>query len=311
MNTLKIVSVILIALFSQPAFSNEHPLLEKIYSVKDQRFISQAALKSDILSHKIVMLGETHDNARHHTLQQTVLFWLLKANRRPKLVVEMLNLNQQQAINLSMNQNQLNSEALDKQWQWSKRGWDNWGDYYPIFNTAISHSLTILADNYDNEIIRNMGMKGIDARPTNHPAIDKPLSTTAQQALINGIKESHCNMMPEKMLPNMLLIQTSRDQLMAAKVSKLPMDTFVLAGSEHIRTDRGIPHFLTNAQKKSSISIGLIEIADEWQTPSSYQKLWHRADIPHDYLWFTERVERPDLCESLRKHFAKKKAKKH
>lgn len=284
----------------------EHPLTDKIYQVTSNQFVDLEQLKKTVQSRDIVMLGETHDNPRHHEIEQTVLYWLLQAGQTPKLVMEMLDNDQQAKINTLIQQQIVESTPLEQALTWNKRGWDNWPDYYPIFNTAISHGLTILAGNYPQSLIKKIAQQGESALPSEHPEFHKPLSEAALRTLRHDIQEAHCNLLPESALPKMLLIQQTRDQFLAAQTLQPPSKTLVIAGAEHIRTDRAIAHYLPDKPQQSSISIAMIEVKAEWLQVQDYQEVWQTEQLPFDYVWFTVYHERADQCEILKQHFAGK-----
>ena len=51
----------------------QNPLVGKVWNVREQRFISQTELLSDLTAVEYVLLGEKHDNRDHHELQAEVI----------------------------------------------------------------------------------------------------------------------------------------------------------------------------------------------------------------------------------------------
>ena len=53
-----------------------HTLAERIYAVRQAVFISEQTLLEATEQYQFVLLGETHDNPRHHDVQQLVIEYL-------------------------------------------------------------------------------------------------------------------------------------------------------------------------------------------------------------------------------------------
>src|SRR5439155_15184454 len=83
------------------------------------------------------------------------------------------------------------------------------------------------------------------------------------------IVESHCNKLPEAVVPRLVLAQRVRDAAMAqALVNDATADGAILiAGNGHVRNDLGVPVYLHAPglpdAAAQSISLALIEVAPE------------------------------------------------
>ena len=76
----------------------DHPLVDKIWDVKLQKFIDQATLSARLVKTPYILLGETHDNATHHKYQNWALQQLSAAKRDTVVAFEMINESQGKLI---------------------------------------------------------------------------------------------------------------------------------------------------------------------------------------------------------------------
>ena len=82
-----------------------------------------------------------------------------------------------------------------------------------------------------------------------------------------------------------------------------------MAGSGHVRTDRGAPFYLSQLGVKDSVSVAFIEVSAKASDVSDYTNRWGSDVLPFDYVWFTPYAKRPDPCEAMKKHMMHKAAK--
>src|SRR5512137_479445 len=76
----------------------ENPLVGRIWSVREGRFVDEAALLRDVRGARYLLLGERHGNPEHHRLQGRLLRAAAEAGRPIALVAEQLDAAQQPAI---------------------------------------------------------------------------------------------------------------------------------------------------------------------------------------------------------------------
>jgi uncharacterized iron-regulated protein len=114
-----------------------------------------------------------------------------------------------------------------------------------------------------------------------------PRDVLAAQA--RDIEASHCGMLDAPTAQRMALAQVARDQAMAAAVEHhAAQGVLLLAGNGHVRSDAGVPRWLSPATRARSESIGLLE-ADTTEAGS------------FDRVLRTAAQERPDPCAAMRR----------
>ncbi len=331
-----LISVLLLTLNACQTFSPDfspnyeiqsHILIDKIWSVSEQKFIAIETLEQKTLTKQVILLGETHDNARHHQLQARFIHFLTEHNRAPAVAFEMLNQNQQSIIDTftadyystkpgySHSQSaDKNTDLFAKKINWEESGWPEWPYYRPVFFAAINNHLPIIAANMELKQIRKVIKEGSQVLDQEYQDLlkkyqyDKKLKKELEQE----VQSAHCDMLPEKMLSPMLMGQQTRDlAIMQAIQSSLTTNaqTVLIAGSGHTRTDHGMPFYLQQENPELSIiSIAFVEVSEDEFTPDDYAQAWSETAtrLPFDYVWFTPRAEREDQCEKMRAYMKKK-----
>jgi len=162
-------------------------------------------------------------------------------------------------------------------------GW-HWPFYRPFVALALQHDLPIVAANVSRDESRRVMREGLAAS-----GFSASVPPHVLQALADDIEDSHCGMLDKAAARRMALAQVARDQAMAAAVERhAPRGVVLLAGNGHVRTDAGVPRWLTPATRARSEAIGLLE-SD------------HPGHRQFDRVLITATQERPDPCAAMRR----------
>jgi len=295
--------------------ADPHPLIDKIWSVEDQKFISEESFGRRVQENDAIMLGETHDNLRHHQLQAQVINELVKTQRRPAVAFEMLNQEQQAVIVQFQASAKNKTDDFSQAVNWDKSGWPEWSYYRPVFQSAIENDLPIIAANLDLKLIRKVIKQGSKVLAQNYQDLltkyqyDPALKKELEQEILSA----HCDMLPEKMLSPMLMGQQVRDLAMTQAVqSSLNSSTgdgiVLISGSGHSRKDYGVPYYLQQEMPELKVvSIAFMEVSEDEFKPGDYAEAWGAKKLPFDYVWFTPRAEREDQCEKMKAYMEKRR----
>ncbi len=228
-----------------------------------------------------IVLGELHDNAEHHALQEEVLRELHKRGWLQQIAMEMLQPYQQAGADNVVSERITNMKQLNSQLQWQK-GWD-WELYGPIVSWAAGAGIALVAANID---------PGERKMLEEYPArlSHKLLGKEGQKIHLQKLREAHCQMLDEAMVERMLRVQIARDVRMANRLST-SKGTVLLAGNWHARKDIGVPHFLELIRPGSNVMVlGALEMSDlSLAQPSIY-----------DIVWVTEALDRTDPCAAAK-----------
>jgi uncharacterized iron-regulated protein len=255
---------------------------------------------------EVVLLGERHDNPDHHALQAYVLGELIRSGRRPALVFEMIDGDQGEALGNWRAAPSPDTSDVNDLLSWEKRGWPSFSWYEPLFVQALGQGLPILPGNPPPAQVRAIA-RGEAPEAVTALGLDSPLPAPLASDLLETLRDSHCGMVPEGVLSPIALAQRAKDATMAqavvAALTEGSESVVIITGSEHARTDRGVPFYLPKGL--SHLSIAFVEAFAGETDPLAYGEAKAVTDgaSPHDLLWFTPRVERQDPCEGLAEHF--------
>lgn len=291
----------------------DHPLAYKIWDVKRQQYIDQDALLKQALDSEYLLLGETHDNTYHHQHQAWILDNLAASTKGKNSAVTFEMIDNSQYTKLK-DVSLKSSEQLISLLNTEPAGWEYEKYYLPVFNAVIKAGFPVYAGSMGRTEFMDILRRGEDNLPPHlKQTIDAgPLSEEQLKMMRHEIESSHCGMIHDKMVETMLLGQKVRDASMSQSLvsNKSPTtSTMVLvAGSGHVRKDRGVPHYLRIDSASAKITtIAWLEVTPEATRIEDYANYWGAGELPFDYVWFTPMADRPDPCEEMKKYMEKHK----
>ncbi len=286
----------------------DHPLVGKIWNVNAGQFVSKQQLAERIVRSRYLMLGETHDNRVHHQNQVWAIDLLRDHQRSAVVAFEMISQQQGQII---AGKKYDSAESLIAGLDHIKTRWGYQQFYAGVFDAVIKVGYTILPANFDRQKIMLIIREGESALPPEIKTMldDNALSADQVAASRKEIEGSHCGMINEKMTEAMMLMQRAKDaQMVQAFAGQDDVETHVLvAGSGHVRKDRGAPFYLPSNAQNNLLAIAWVEVQADITDVEAYAAQWGADKLPFDYVWFTPRADRPDPCERFRQHMKSKK----
>lgn len=264
--------------------AREHADLGLIVDLRSGQRLTPQQLVEQLATAPRVLVGEQHDNPDHHALQ----LWLLRAlaAQRPQgsLLLEMLNPNQQAAVD-QVRADVANGQppadlyqALNWQANWS------WGLYGAIAGYAVQQPWPLQAANLDRSEIMTLyaAPPELAGKASTAPAV--------REVLLEQIRQSHCGLLPESQLPAMLAIQQQRDRRMAEQLRDAPEPALLFAGAFHVRRDLAVPLHL---QDIGGAQGALVLVLAEAGKPVTVAEA--------DFVWFTPAVPEQDHCARFRR----------
>jgi uncharacterized iron-regulated protein len=281
-----------------------------IWQTSSKRYIDVDALLQQAVAADIVLLGETHDNAAHHALQQRVLATLAKREPPSVLMMEQFDIEQQQRLDAIMVSGASREIKLTAYKALMNEGWE-WQGYQPLLALAVDHGLPVLAANISRTSLREVMRGGQDALGTGEP---QRLGLTAgwrreqQAALEKDIAESHCDALPPPAIAALTLAQRARDAVMADQLlSVRGRKAVAILGRGHVRQDLAVPLYLKMRSPRTSVLVvGMVESTTPAAVETAaYGPLGQRFDA----VVSSGTVKREeDLCAAFRKPAARQQA---
>ncbi len=261
----------------------QHPELGQIVELRTGARLTPEQLLERLAAAPRVLVGERHDNPDHHALQ----LWLLRAlaARRPQgsLLLEMLTPDQQVKVDQvrgtvaagQVPQDILNALAWQPGWAWSLYG--------PLVQHALRQPYPLLAANLERREIMQIYAQV--------PQLQGQASTVqpVREALLEQIRRSHCNLLPESQLPAMLAVQQQRDRRMAEALLAAPEPSLLFAGAFHVRRELGVPLHLQDLGAAEGVQVLILaEVGSQVAAESA------------NYVWYTPAQPEQDHCAKLR-----------
>jgi len=286
---------------SAPDLGEHHPLRGRIWDTRKRVFIDEETLVSRLAGYPYVLLGEKHDNPRHHALQARLLRALVQAGRRPAVVWEMITVDEEAALARFARTASGDADRLGEALRWEARGWPSWRFYRPIAAVALEARLPLVAGG----ISRRWLMEAA------HRPLEVQLPDAATADLAREVRDSHCGHSSPEMERMMVRAQQLRDARMARRMLGHPDGAVLIAGNGHVRNDRGVPfHLRALDAEASAASVGILEIQHGAVRPDAYAEGVGGMGPAFDYIWLTLRVDNVDPCEKFREQLEQMREKR-
>jgi uncharacterized iron-regulated protein len=251
------------------------------------------ALMQAMQGHRVVLLGEVHDNAAQHTLRVAALRRLVANGARPAIAFEQFDRQRQPDIDRARRDRPGDANYLIAQ----AKGRDEWRwDFYrPFVALALQYDLPIVAANLSRDKAMQVAIDGwpavFDARTRDELKLDA-LPADFRRKHEDAIAAGHCNLLRAEDLSSRARAQVARDIVMARAIRPyVARGVVLLAGNGHVRRDIGVPFWLAVDAMGEVLSIGLLERNDDTSPPEDV------ADF--DAYMITERAARADPCKEL------------
>ena len=287
----------------QAPLGRQDPLVGRVWDVRAARFVTPDAMVRELGAARFVLLGEKHDNPDHHQIQAVVLRALLATGRRSVVAFEMFTPDDAPAIARYLAAAPRDAAGLGAAVDWKRSGWPDWGLYQPIAQAALDAGVPIVAANLTPATARALARGQRSALPADlaeRYALDQPPPTALQAALTTEIREAHCGHFPADRVDGMVLAQRARDSALAESLLAGPDGGVLIAGTGHVRNDRGVPSYLRRRAPDATIAtLAPLEVQAGRTQPADYAAAYGGA-LPFDWVWFTPRMDDDDPCARFR-----------
>ena len=268
------------------------PVTGPIVRISDMAPISVAQLVQAVLSSDVAVLGEVHDNPRHHQLRGELLRQLPAASKT--VVAEHLSWRQRFKEGGELLTG-LEAAGFDV------KGWD-WPLHQPVFEAVTAMNMPLMGGNLPGESIKEVFKTRGQSLPEAVRSLlaKAPFDVQQSKALEEEIDQGHCGAMPASMFEGMAAVQRGRDAAMA-EVALAHLPSVVLAGNGHAWKHLGVP-FVVNKVSPHSQTLSVLFMEWDDSRPSA-EKQAFLAELASqaDYVWLTPPQSREDPCEKLLK----------
>nr|WP_170475087.1 ChaN family lipoprotein [Ruegeria arenilitoris] len=201
-----------------------------------------AELIAEMQSADVVILGEIHDNPRHHLVQTEAI----KSLSPTAVVWEMVT---EEGAQRLAQKAATNPEELSRMLRWAESGWPPLSMYYPIFQASNAPVYGAMVPRAAARAAMERGAATALGADAARYGLTVPLAPEDQAAREADQLAAHCDAIPAEDLPQMVAIQRLRDAVLTRSILRATEETggpvAVITGNGHARKDRGIPTFLT------------------------------------------------------------------
>lgn len=216
---------------------------------------------------RIIMLGESHTNEQHHSMQLQIITGLVEAGEKVCLALEMFNPMQNEALEQYRSGKISEEEFLDRSDYFNTWG-HNYRYYQPIFNYAREKNLEMYGVNTKHEFASKIGRGGIQSLSSEEWAEIPEIDTTnvEHRFYFKAAMEGMDARSPAQ-FRNMYAAQCLWDAVMGEGTIQVARENpesivVILVGSGHVAYNLGIGHILKARSEFPFASVIAIDIPD-------------------------------------------------
>jgi len=246
----------------------------------------------------VQLLGQVGIGLVDSAQQRRVLEAMLGGGARPAVAFEMLAADRQPAVDRALAADGGPAD-LDAALGWSRGGWPDFAMYWPLFDLARRAGLSVVAADLDPAVARRIAREGLGALPDGALLRSLlPPDPAREAAIALTIRQSHCDLLPERHLPTMVESWHARNVAMARRLSETldrAPQVVVIAGRGH-QAPGGLPDQLRVLRPGTrQLVVEMLEV-DPGEDPGHVLR-----EATGDIVWLTPPAERADQCEALRR----------
>ncbi|WP_024913125.1 ChaN family lipoprotein [Chania multitudinisentens] len=246
------------------------PVPGSIVDLRSGKTITSEELLEQLAAAPQVIVGEKHDNANHHKIEQ----WLVEnlARQRPQgsVLMEMLTPNQQEKVNKSklwlQNHPDAKASEIAEQLDW-KKSWD-WSMYNGVVMAAMKGRYPLLSANLNRDEILALYKNPV------FPAGSYSSQPDVRAAIAETIRVSHDGKIEPEQQKSMLAIQQHRDRRMAESLLAAPTPALLIVGGYHASKKLGVPLHIRDLDSQTTPLVLMLAEQGSVVTAESADFVW-------------------------------------
>lgn len=217
----------------------------------------------------VILFGEQHDAPEHQELVRINVERLISANQLSALALEMV----EEGLSTEGIDAHSDETTVRNTLKWNEAGWP-WQRYGPLVMQAVRTGVPVVGAN-----LPRAEMHAVMQDETWDQKVPQAILVHTQDSMVTD----HCGLLPASQAPAMARIQIARNDRMALTVNRLRQKdktVFLLAGSEHVKKDRGIPIMMTTEASAHVQVVWMQATMNEIKEPLLADVVWQTPPIP-------------------------------
>ncbi|EHM39526.1 ChaN family lipoprotein [Hafnia alvei] len=222
---------------SRPSALKEIETTGKIIDLRSGDSITSQQLLTQLASAPRLIVGEKHDNEKHHLIEIWLIKNLPQQRSQGSVLLEMLTANQQPRVDQLKqwlkDDPMVREGRIQHLLSW-EQGWP-WEMYHGVVMQALRAPYPLLVANINRDRVQDL---------YKNPRIPAGKISTApdvQNAIRETITNMHDGKIDQTQLNAMLAIQQQRDRFMAQQLLAAPTPALLIAGGYHAAKQMGVP----------------------------------------------------------------------
>ncbi len=311
---------------SKKTVMRSDPLIGKIIDSNKKTSVSYESMVKDINNYDVIYLSEKHDNPDHHTAQEKIIQSLIEMGLNPTIGFEffsmdhtphLLNFIDSGKVSHSKKNEKFIENDLRKKLGWDTQSDKMWSYYFSLLNLAKKHNLSAAGIDMNTGLKRRLtrkGFKGITPLEKEQIFSTHLDNGSYKEYMHELFKAVHCGMGHERMQERLYDTWTARNDKMAFSISQVvkhnKAPVIVIIGGGHTEYGLGVIDRVKAINPDiTQVNIGFQEISRQPSTLTDYLEPLDlegfEPSLPHNYLWFTQRVSYADPCEEFKSSLKK------
>lgn len=264
------------------------PQADRIVDIAGGRELTRDELLGRLRGCDLALLGELHDNPRHHARRGELIGAL---GSEVTVLAEHLPRGRRVHFGADLRASLVDAGFDAKAWQWPM--------HEALFGAIARSGAALAGANAPDELVRRIAREGPAALPADLAAVidAAPLDPSAQVALDADLVDGHCGHLAGPRLQAMRWAQRARDAtmalalrdaLIAQRAAGRRAPVVFVAGNGHVRSDYGVPQLMRRLTPDSrGIPVAFVETGSPL------------TDAPYACAWVTAAASRDDPCAGL------------
>lgn len=247
------------------------------------------ALFAALRTHEVVYVGERHDRAQDHAVQNTILQQLYRHEPSLAIGMEMFQVPFQEPLD-RWSAGQIDETVLRRDTEYDDRWGYDFALYRPMLEFARTHGLEVVALNAPRELAHAVAMTGVDALDpelaASLPELD--LDDAEHRELFDQAFDIAEHGGSEEMVDRFYQAQVVWDETMGSRVADAlsrddgPAIMIVFAGRVHVHGGLGIP---ARAERRGAKPYVVVLPVTESELKAELDK--PAEDRAADFFWVT------------------------